>query len=398
MNHTSTRRRAGAGVAIGALAASALIFTPSAQAATTADVRESQIAPNASTYAGWHQGVDNAAADAARVVNEGLQLKGRSQVIKGYADNDNTVGSNKNFDLSTIENAAAYTVKSGTASLQIPVFVDLDGAGPDAAVFTTLRTPLGSGSEVKLSDNWEVSRAFGSIPANTPTPLSDIVAALGSTYKVIAFGVYNESGTSVVSDITFDGTKYLFANSAPVIKDQKVSTKMNTAVTLPLTATDVDGNELAYTITGVVGGSVTGSGAKQTFTPTKNFKGAASVKYTVDDSRGGTASATISIQVAKQKGKVELYRIHPAGKVSIRNTVSLYAKVTIEGKQADRGMTVYGYAKGKKVVTGKINSYGKVKLTLPDKLPAGNATLKVTLVGSSTRIGDSDSIKVKVKK
>ena len=120
------------------------------------------------------------------------------------------------------------------------------------------------------------------------------------------------------------------------------------------------------------------------------------VKYTVTDGRGGSASATVTVKVDKSKGRVEIYRIHPT-RPSVRSTVYVYASIQVDGQKAKPGTTIYAYAKGKKVVTAKVNSTGKVKLKLPNKLPKGNATLKVTQVGSATLNGDSDSIKVKVR-
>lgn len=396
MNQIITARRAGAGVATGALVASALLFAPSAQAAT-AGVFESQIAPNESVYAGWHQGADGG---KYKVVNEGLELEGRSQVIKGYTQNsdDDLTAATRNFDITKLP-GSNFTVKSGQASLQVPLFVDTDGTGPNAPVFTTLRTPLSAtGGEVKLTDQWESSKAFGAVAANTPTDLSAIIDAIkDNPYRVIAFGVYNESGTSVVSDITFDGTTFQFKNSAPTFADKTVSTKINTAVAIPLTANDIDGNALTYSVDSVVGGATTVTGSTLNFTPTRNFKGNASVKVSVNDARGGTASSTVTVKVVKQQGKVEIYRIHPT-RPSVRSTVYVYASIMVDGQKAKPGTTIYAYAKGKKVVTAKVNSTGKVKLKLPNKLPAGNATLKVTQVGSSVLNGDSDSIKVRVRK
>jgi hypothetical protein len=400
MTHLITRRRAGAGVAIGALVSSTLLLAPTAQAATAiSDVRESQIAKDATTYAGWHQGaVNDGKPGQFRVVNEGLELTGRSQVLRGYTDNDDTVTTTKNLDLATQADDLAFTVRSGSASLQLPVFVDLDGSGPDKAVFTTLRTPLSTtGGAVELNDEWESSKAFGDVAANTPTPLSTIVDELGSTYKVIGVGVYSESGTTVVSDVTVGDTQFVFKNTAPAVKDVTVSTRIETPLTVPLSATDVDGNELTYAVGAPVGGTVSATGTTATFTPARGFKGNASFGYTVTDGRGGSSTGTVTVKVTKLAGKVTIYRIHPS-RPSVRSTVKVYATVTVDGKQAARGTTVHGYAKGKKVVTGKVNSSGKVRLTLPDKLPAGKATLKVVQAGSSKINGGSSSVAVRVRK
>lgn len=407
MNYTSTRlRHVGAGATVGALVASALLFAPAqaADAPAITSVRESQIAPNADTYEGWHQGAVNAGVPGKhRVINQGLELTDRSQVLKGYENNknENLSDETRNFDIAKLP-GSAFTVASGTASLQVPMFVDLDGAGSGEAVFTTLRTPLSAtGGEVKADDLWESSKQLSTdIPANAPTALSTLIAAIDAgTYKVIGFGVYNEAGTSVVSDLTFDGTKYLFGNAAPTVKDRVLTTKINQPLSVPLTATDADGNTLTYTVTASDNGTITGSGADRTFTPKKNFAGTAAVRYTVTDDRGGSSTATVTIKVSKYSSKVAIYRVHPAStKITTKSKVFVYATVSVDGKPASRGSTVYLYAKGKKVRTGKVNSYGKVKIALPNKLPKGKSTLKITKVGTTTAGGSSASIAVRIKK
>jgi hypothetical protein len=380
----------GAGVAIGGLVASALLFAPAAQAADTiTNVRESEIAANETTYAGWHQGAEGG---KYQVVNDGLELTGKSQVIKGYTENSNTDLGNKdkrNADFADLA-AARFTTKAGTPTFQAPLFADLDGDGPQEPVFTTLYTDDVAGG------NWFSSQAIGDIPANTEKPLGDFETAIGESYRIIAFGVANETDKGTVKDITFDGTQYTFGNNAPVAHNRSYKTKIETPVTVNLGATDVDGNALTYNAS-VNTGSLSGTGTTRTFTPAKGFKGTATITYTVDDARGGTATAAITIAVEKSKGAVSIYRVHPTNP-SVRSTVYVYATVMVDGKNAKKGTTVYGYAKGKKVVTGKVNSVGKVKLKLPNKLPYGKATLKVTQAGSSKLNGGSDSLAVRVRK
>lgn len=398
------RRRAGALVATGALAASALLFAPAAQAADAlADVRESQIAPTetAATYAGWHQGAENPAGSGVwgkyKVTTAGLELEGRSQVINGYANNKvaDLGNGNPNVALSVLS-AARFTKVSGDVTFQVPIYSD---AITTTEKFATLR------SVDPATDVWQSSRAIGSgsnaLAANTNFSIAQLTAAIGtSAYKVIAFGVYNDSGTGIVKDLTFNSTKYTFANNAPTTPtSQTVTTKLNTASVLPLPTTDIDGNALTYTATAVVGGTVSGPGASLTFTPAANFRGTAVVNYTVTDGRGGSTNGSISIKVEKLKTNVDIYRVKPvSGKISVRNTVSFYAAVTIDGQKAPKGTTIQGYAKSKLVVTGKVNSSGKVKLTLPGKLPYGTSTLKAVKVGSSTLDRSEDSVKVRVTK
>lgn len=395
MNHSTTRfRRTGAGAAIGALVASALMFAP-AQAADDAitSVRESEIAKDATVKTGWYQA---GAAGQPKVLNGGLELVGPSRVLYGYADSDNSVDS-----LSKIV-GANFVATPGPVSLQVPVSIDLDGAGSGEPVLTTLSSAASTGKAVELTDEWTSSEAFGTIAAGDPTPLSEIIAAAsveGAKYKVQGFGVDAATGTSVVSEIRFNGTRYLFANTAPSVKDRALSTKINKPISVPLAATDADGNTLTYEITSVTDGTLTGSGTDRTFTPKSGFAGNSVVKYTVTDGRGGSSSATITIKVSKLSSKVSIYRVHPSSsKITTKSRVYVYASVTVDGTAAPRGSAVYLYVKGKKVGTGKVNSSGKVKLRLPNKLPKGKSTLKVTKVGSKTTNGATASIAVRLKK
>lgn len=176
-------------------------------APTVANVTDSDVAPDESVYKGWHQGYADA-ADRHQVNTNGLKLTGSSQVINGYANNTEDVDA-KNANLPFAVRNAAFTVTDGTVNFQIPVFFD-NGAG---VKFTTLRqaTQQGVGTHgIKLDDEWISSGAVGSIAANTATPLSDLIAGLGQ-YKVLAFGVHQATtGSATVSDITWEGTKYVF--------------------------------------------------------------------------------------------------------------------------------------------------------------------------------------------
>lgn len=213
MTQTATRvRRLAAVTGTGALVASALMFAP-ANAAGTVTVRNADVKQTAADYTAWHQGYANNPT-GAKVTPAGLELSGGpSQVIKGYTDNDATIGANKNFDLAAKITSSDFTTSKGTANLQVPLFAKNVTAADD---FTTLRSLDDDGSRIKLTDEWASSREIVNgetvIPANTPTPLRDIIGALGD-YKVIGFGVQSDT-PATVTDITWDGTTYTFSEKA----------------------------------------------------------------------------------------------------------------------------------------------------------------------------------------
>jgi len=312
MNLTTTRRRSGAVAGIGALVASALVLAPAAQAATTVNVTNAEVKPTAADYVAWHQGYANNPT-GAKVTSKGLELSnGPSQVIKGYADNNATIapnGANRNFDLASKITGADFTATVGTANLQ----VELRSTAIAGNQFATIRSLDDDGSRIKLTDDWASSKAIGEIPANTPTRLRDIIAALGADYKVIGYGVQSDK-PATVSDITWDGVTYTFK------------------------------------------------------------------------------------EPASQVSAARFYKFSPkSGKITTRSTVNVYVRVTVDGQKAPKGLKVEGYAKGKKVTTGSLNSLGQAKLKL-GKLPKGKSTLKVTVVGTDTVKSTSVTKVVTVKK
>lgn len=172
------------------------------------DIRDEETSSN---YDEWHQGYDDATA-RHQVTADGLQLVGRSQIIKGYGNNNSTLNAqNANLAFELLD--ASFTVAAGSDDVhfQVPVFYN-DGSG---VKFTTLRSGArGEGTNTfDLNDQWQSSKALTGIAANTDASLGTIIAALGQ-YKTIAFGVLTNTGdTATVSNITFDGRSFDFADA-----------------------------------------------------------------------------------------------------------------------------------------------------------------------------------------
>ena len=93
-------------------------------------------------------------------------------------------------------------------------------------------------------------------------------------------------------------------NDAPVANsDNGYTTPEDTAVEIDVNDlldndTDLDGNPLTVTgVDGALGGTVGLANGVVTFTPTADYHGPASFTYTISDSAGGTAVATVSLTV-----------------------------------------------------------------------------------------------------
>ena len=128
---------------------------------------------------------------------------------------------------------------------------------------------------------------------------------------------YTHDGSETASDSftyrAYDGAAYsspatvsitvTAVNDAPVADAQSLNTKKNTPLAVTLTASDVDGDVLVFTIvSGPSHGTLSGSGADLTYTPDNDYTGKDSFDFGVDDGNGGAGGATVSINVKKGGG------------------------------------------------------------------------------------------------
>lgn len=88
------------------------------------------------------------------------------------------------------------------------------------------------------------------------------------------------------------------ANDAPVATDQTLSTDEDVPLTITLSASDIDGNALTYSIvSGPSNGTVTGTGATVTYRPNLNYNGPDNFTFRANDGTINSNIATISINV-----------------------------------------------------------------------------------------------------
>ncbi|MGH8171781.1 MAG: Ig-like domain-containing protein, partial [Rhodanobacteraceae bacterium] len=222
-----------------------------------------------------------------------------------------------------------YTPNPGFSGVDRFSYTVSDGhGGTSTAVVTitvTLQTPPPNRVPVALNDT--AATAFG-VPVNInvlandsdadrdPLAITGVSAPANGTASVAGNAVtYTPaagfSGTDTFTYSISDGrggtasasvsvTVAPQPNRPPVAVDDAATTAFGTAVAINVLAndTDPDGDPLAISgVTTPANGSVSASGGTITYTPANGFSGTDRFTYTIDDGRGGTASANVTVTV-----------------------------------------------------------------------------------------------------
>ena len=158
----------------------------------------------------------------------------------------------------------------------------------------------GSGDDLLIGGEGSDTANFGGSFANYTVSSSG--DELIVTDNVGADGVDRLSG---IETISFSDISATFANGTfqPIVVGENASLLEDGSVsfsssTLLANDTDIDGGKLSVTgADGAENGSVNFSDGTVTYTPNPNFSGADSFTYTISDGQGGTATATVALEV-----------------------------------------------------------------------------------------------------
>jgi hypothetical protein len=130
----------------------------------------------------------------------------------------------------------------------------------------------------------------GTAPNLTYTPGLNYNGPDSFTFKVFDGSSYSEEATISIT--------VMAVNDAPVADAQSVSLTEDSSVAIVLTGSDIEGSSLSFTIqTQPTHGSLSGSGANQTYTPIANYNGDDSFTFVVNDGQTNSVPATVSITV-----------------------------------------------------------------------------------------------------
>ncbi|NWG12949.1 MAG: tandem-95 repeat protein [Acidobacteria bacterium] len=208
---------------------------------------------------------------------------------------------------------------SNTATVTIAVQsvndAPIANAGDNLSVATGATVQLdGSGSSDPEGDplayQWTLtSKPDGSaaVLSNTNIVNPTFVADKAGLYEVSL--VVNDGTVSSVPDaITVEAITY---NQPPLAQDLFINMAGDTSATIILRGSDPDGDQVTFSFGDPTFGTLSGTAPILTYTPQAGYLGSDSFIYQVDDGKGGTKTATVSINVCvSANGLTAYYPFH----------------------------------------------------------------------------------------
>lgn len=192
---------------------------------------------------------------------------------------------------------------SNTATVSITITPVNDAPVANASSATTLEdSPTAialSGNDadgVSLNYTVTVSPTKGTLTGTAPN-LTYTPAANANGADSFKFTVSDGKATSSTAAVSITITP---VNDAPVAIAKSFSTDEQVPVSITLTATDVDGGVLTYSVvTQPTGGTLTGTAPNLTYTPNAGFSGADSFTFKAHDASLDSKTATVALTVKK---------------------------------------------------------------------------------------------------
>lgn len=219
----------------------ALVFTGAALAvaapASAATTHVTSIAPDESSYLGWHEGYANA-TPAYSLHWNGLFFGdgANSQILNGLVNSGEPGLATDAAELGALIDGSEIGVTRGVVYSQVAVST--------AAGWGTLRpvTPFATGPHnAELTDLWTSSRTIGDVTANAPVELSTLLASLEADgdLRYSGFGVLALSTEPAgVESITWGDDAFFFTREVAAIP---------VTSTVDVTAGEIRPDESTYT-------------------------------------------------------------------------------------------------------------------------------------------------------
>jgi len=184
---------------------------------------------------------------------------------------------------------------SGTENEALTIDVLANDTDVDSDNLSVMNATVEGGGSVSVNDDGTIEFDPGSD--------FDSLAAGETAEATISYDVSDGDGGTDTGTATVTITG---ANDGPVALDRVAETDEKESVSGQLTATDVDSDNLTFSLAdegGPAHGTVEiAADGSYTYTPAEGFSGADSFTYQVDDGDGGTTTATVSVTVNEVDG------------------------------------------------------------------------------------------------
>jgi VCBS repeat-containing protein len=241
------------------------------------------------------------------------------------------------------------TANSGIATVSLTVSSVNDAP---AALNQSVTTPEDTATNLVLSatDVDSTNLVFAILAGPTNGTLSLLSTNTGSVTYTPAT---NFNGGDSFTFTAFDGSLYATGlvtitvtpvNDAPVANNQAVTTAEDTAKSITLTATDVDGNALTYAIgAGPTNGTISSFNAATgalTYTPGTNYNGVDHFTFVANDGTVNSAAALITITV------IPVNDAPVANNQSVTTAEDTARSITLTATDVDGDPLIYAIAAG----------------------------------------------------
>ncbi|MES2422806.1 MAG: Ig-like domain-containing protein [Pseudomonadota bacterium] len=192
-----------------------------------------------------------------------------------------------------------------TVSVTVTPVNDIPVVAPPAPVTTPAGTPVGGTVTATDADGNTLTFSQGGTPSN-----GTVVVNPNGTYTYtpnpgfngpdsFVVSVSDGAGGTATATVNVTVTPVTPGNTPPVANPGAATTAEDTPVSGTVTASDVDGDTLAFTkATDPANGTVVvNANGTYTYTPNANYFGADSFTVTVSDGRGGSSTAVVNLTV-----------------------------------------------------------------------------------------------------
>jgi len=238
-----------------------------------------------------------------------------------FEDNANDLTSNNNDG--SVNGATYVSDVPGTFGTSITA-----STNEDTAVNITLTATDVDGDNLIYSVVSNPSNGSVSISGATATYTPD------SNWNGTDTFTYRANDGSLNSNTATVTVTVAAVNDAPVSSAVSASTNEDTAKAITLSATDVEGSSLTYSVVATNNGSVSISGATATYTPDSNWNGTDTFTYRANDGSLNSNTATVTVTVAAVNDA-------PVSSAVSASTSKNTAKaITLDGSDVDTGDTL----------------------------------------------------------